>query len=145
MYSLSFSVFCYLKFRIFKVLNMIRWTVAPRFISETGITWTQMVLWWFQTSNDLLFYQYVLFAVVFLFCSGPRSDKLLMSADTVLRSVVYRVVLAGQYCIKVSVEFWTTDCLLAHFLTIYSMFLVCVLSAAQNQQQLSLQSFYLYS
>ena len=49
------------------------------------------------------------FFVIFLFCSGPRSDKFLINMDTVLKSVVYHLLPADRDCIKVRIGFWTSE------------------------------------
>ena len=84
------------------------------------------------------------FVCVSLFCSGPRSDKSLMIVDTVLKSGVYHLLPADHDCIKVRMEFWTSECLLAYILTLYIMLTACVLSTAQTQKQCSHPSFHLY-
>ena len=45
------------------------------------------------------------FFVIFLFCSGPRSDKFLINVDTILKSGVYHLLPADRDCIKVRIVF----------------------------------------
>ena len=79
-------------------------------------------------------------SVVYLFCSGPRSDRFLMAVESVLKSGVYRLFPVDYDCIKVSIQFRTSQCLLAYTLTFYAMLPAGVLSTAQTQQQCSVYS-----
>jgi len=63
-----------------------------------------------------------------------------MTGESVLKSCVYHLLPVDYDCIKVSIQFRTSQCLLAYILTFYAMLPAGVLSTAQTQQQCSVYS-----
>ena len=123
MYTLSLSLCGYRTFRRVQDLNIIRWTILSNKIrnsyynSGTNTAFNLVALpiipeglkyirrlWKFLKS--LTVYSYICgFFCVSVFRSGPRSDKFLMTVDTVLNSGVYHLLLSDYDCIKVRIEF----------------------------------------
>ena len=109
--------------------------VAPPIISE-GLKYKRS-LWIFLKS--LIACCYIRgFVYVFLFCSGPTSEKFLMTVDTVLTSGVYYLLPVYHEYFKVRIQFWASGCLLAYFLTFYVTYPACVPSKDQTQKQFPL-------
>jgi hypothetical protein len=125
--SLSFSLCCYVTFRIVQVLNTIRWTilwnkmwhsyytsgakrvcnpVVPHFISETGIIWTQLILWWFQTPTDCCYTRIYGCCCYLLILIRSTVGQIINVRGHCIEVWCVSCATGDQYCIKASVEFW---------------------------------------
>jgi hypothetical protein len=80
------------------------------------------------------------FVGCFLIVLWSTFGQILNVCGKVLKSGAYHLLPVNYDCIKVSIQFRTSECLLAYFLTFYAMLPAGVLSTAQTQQQCSVYS-----
>ena len=80
------------------------------------------------------------FVCCFLIVLWSTFGQILNVCGKVLKSGAYHLLPVNYDCIKVSIQFRTSECLLAYFLTFYAMLPAGVLSTAQTQQQCSVYS-----
>ena len=162
MYCLSLSLCGNRTFWLVHDLNIIQWTILSNKIWNCpynsdasracksaalpiileGLKY-KTNLWKYQTAHGLLLY--FRFVCLFLILMCSTVGQILTDCGQCIEVWCVPSATCHYECIKVSIEIWTSDCLLVYILTFHAMLPAGVLSTGQTQQLFPLPWLHLYS